>query len=238
MNFAWKCPTSTNIQGPLHVVNLRHGTNGFTSLPKEGVLRNFSPLKNPTASAGFEPANLGTKGQHATCRPPKPLYLRLRTTNLSSKCRFSDFHSPHALFLPTFTAYSSHLLSLFVPTSFYSIFPPAHHIGKRKGPGTTLIVLHKQFFSRDFIQLQRKCYATFSNSYDPLTFQCLQILQQKRFSPQVIAVFEEPFFQFDHTLSGLNPPQLSIQVKFFPRRTNRLTANLQDTVFAFQLHAS
>jgi len=30
--------------------------------PKEGVLRIFSPLKNPTASAGFEPANLGTKG--------------------------------------------------------------------------------------------------------------------------------------------------------------------------------
>ena len=32
----------------------------------------FAP-KNPTASAGFEPANLGTKGQHATSRPPKPL---------------------------------------------------------------------------------------------------------------------------------------------------------------------
>ena len=32
----------------------------------------FHP-KNPTASAGFEPANLGTKGQHATPRPPKPL---------------------------------------------------------------------------------------------------------------------------------------------------------------------
>ena len=30
------------------------------------------PLKNLTASAGFEPANLGTKGQHATSRPPKP----------------------------------------------------------------------------------------------------------------------------------------------------------------------
>ena len=32
----------------------------------------FRP-KNPTASAGFEPANLGTKGQHATPRPPKPI---------------------------------------------------------------------------------------------------------------------------------------------------------------------
>ena len=32
----------------------------------------FFALKNPTVSAGFEPANLGTKGQHATSRPTKP----------------------------------------------------------------------------------------------------------------------------------------------------------------------
>ena len=32
----------------------------------------FRP-RNPTASAGFEHANLGTKGQHGTPRPPKPL---------------------------------------------------------------------------------------------------------------------------------------------------------------------
>ena len=57
----------------LHAVNVRHGTNGFTSLPKEVMLRIFFALKNPTASAGFEPANLGTKGQHATSRSPKPL---------------------------------------------------------------------------------------------------------------------------------------------------------------------
>ena len=56
----------------LHAANLRHGTDGFTSTPKEGALRIFFALKNPTASAGFELANLGTKGQHATPRPPKP----------------------------------------------------------------------------------------------------------------------------------------------------------------------
>ena len=31
----------------------------------------FFALKNPNTSAGFEPPNLGTKGQHATPRPPK-----------------------------------------------------------------------------------------------------------------------------------------------------------------------
>ena len=56
----------------LHAANLRHGTYGFTSPPKEGVLRIFLP-KNWRDSAGFEPANLGTKSQHATPRPPKPL---------------------------------------------------------------------------------------------------------------------------------------------------------------------
>jgi hypothetical protein len=55
----------------LHAVNLRHGTNGFTSL------EDFFVLKNPTASAGFETANLDTKGQHANPRPPMPLINQL-----------------------------------------------------------------------------------------------------------------------------------------------------------------
>ena len=42
--------------------------------PSEGgSAEDFFALKNPTASVGFEPANLGTKGQHATSRPVKPL---------------------------------------------------------------------------------------------------------------------------------------------------------------------
>jgi hypothetical protein len=60
-----------NSRDLLHAANLRHGTDGFTSPPKEGVLRTFFALKNPTASVGFEPANLGTRGQHAKSRPPK-----------------------------------------------------------------------------------------------------------------------------------------------------------------------
>jgi len=39
--------------------NLRHGTDGFSSPSKEGALRILFALKFLTASAGFEPANLG-----------------------------------------------------------------------------------------------------------------------------------------------------------------------------------
>jgi hypothetical protein len=44
--------------------------------------RGFFRPKNPTASAGCEPANLGTKGQHATSRPPKPRNTVYTTSKL------------------------------------------------------------------------------------------------------------------------------------------------------------
>jgi hypothetical protein len=54
-----------NSRDLLHTANLRHGTDGFTSPPKERCAKDFFVLKNPTASAGCEPTNLGNKGQHA-----------------------------------------------------------------------------------------------------------------------------------------------------------------------------
>jgi hypothetical protein len=39
-----KCSDKFRIEFDFHVI-LRHGTDGFTSPPKEGVLRIFSPLK-------------------------------------------------------------------------------------------------------------------------------------------------------------------------------------------------
>jgi hypothetical protein len=43
--------------------------------PSEGRrAEGFFRPKNPTSSGGFEPTNLGTKDQHATSRPPKPLF--------------------------------------------------------------------------------------------------------------------------------------------------------------------
>ena len=50
---------------------LRHGTEGRRA-------EDFFALKNPTASAGFEPANSGTKGQHTTPRPSKQLYTYIQ----------------------------------------------------------------------------------------------------------------------------------------------------------------
>ena len=41
--------------GLLHAVNLRHGTDGFTSPPKEGVLRIFSPWKIQRLRSGLNP---------------------------------------------------------------------------------------------------------------------------------------------------------------------------------------
>jgi hypothetical protein len=60
------CDSDFHVNGRvlLHAANLRHGTDGFTSPPKEGMLWIFSPEK----SNGFEPAILGTKGQQLNCK--------------------------------------------------------------------------------------------------------------------------------------------------------------------------
>jgi hypothetical protein len=82
----------------LHTAELRHRTDGFTSPPKEACWGFFRP-KNPTASAGFEPANLVTRGHHAKTRPPKPLWApayskleqRQMLSCLTSHAKRSDY---------------------------------------------------------------------------------------------------------------------------------------------------
>jgi hypothetical protein len=46
----------------------RHGADGFTSPPEEGVLRVFIAPTNPSPSTVFEPANLGSNSKHANHR--------------------------------------------------------------------------------------------------------------------------------------------------------------------------
>ena len=49
------------------------GQTALLSFRRKACWGFFFALKNPTASAEFEPANLGTKCQQATSRPPKLL---------------------------------------------------------------------------------------------------------------------------------------------------------------------
>ena len=44
--------------------------------PRGLVLRIFTSWKNPSTSAGFEPANLGSQGEHVTPRLPRPTSIK------------------------------------------------------------------------------------------------------------------------------------------------------------------
>jgi hypothetical protein len=50
---------------------LRHGTSGFTSHPKEGVLQIFIALKNPSPRPGLNPRPLGPVISTLTTTPPR-----------------------------------------------------------------------------------------------------------------------------------------------------------------------
>jgi hypothetical protein len=56
----------------LHTVKHDMGQTALLPLRRKVCWGFFRP-KNPTASVGFEPANLGTKSQHAISRQPKPI---------------------------------------------------------------------------------------------------------------------------------------------------------------------
>jgi hypothetical protein len=50
---------------------LRHGTSGLTSPPKEGMLRNFIALKNPSRQPGLNLRPLGPVASTLTITPPR-----------------------------------------------------------------------------------------------------------------------------------------------------------------------
>jgi len=67
VNFAWM-PTSTLHLGIFYMPwSYDMGPTSLLPLWRKACWGFFRP-KNPKALAGFEPANLGTKGQHATSR--------------------------------------------------------------------------------------------------------------------------------------------------------------------------
>jgi hypothetical protein len=59
---------------------LRHETSGFTSHPKESVLRTFIALKNPSPRPGLNPYPLGPVASTLTTTPPRRLGLAINIT--------------------------------------------------------------------------------------------------------------------------------------------------------------
>ena len=74
----------------LHAVNLRHGTDGFTSSPKEGVLRIFSPWKIRRRRPGLNPRTWVPKASTL----PLDHRSRLDTLLLRPSLLFAIIH-PH-----------------------------------------------------------------------------------------------------------------------------------------------
>jgi hypothetical protein len=72
------CDSDFHVYGGvlLHAVNLRHGTEGFTSL-KEDMLWIFSPEKSDGFRPGSNPRSWVPEGSMLTTRSPKPLLMKM-----------------------------------------------------------------------------------------------------------------------------------------------------------------
>ena len=69
LNFAQRpifqaCGSLTSLKSQTRDPQLKVPSGGL-------VIRIFTSWKNPSTSAGFEPANVGSRGEHVTSRPPR-----------------------------------------------------------------------------------------------------------------------------------------------------------------------
>ena len=120
MNFSWNARLPRSIQESF---TCRKSTTWDRRLyiPSEGRrAEDFFAQKNPTASAGFEPANLDTKGQHATSRPPKPLPSRL-TSDINVQCYGAVVFSFRKYIK---TKYRTYVLVFFLHLSCFILWTP------------------------------------------------------------------------------------------------------------------
>jgi len=67
-----KVATSASLLGSFTCRKLRHGTEGFTSSPKEGALRIFFARKIRRLRPGLNPRTWVLKASTLNSRPPKP----------------------------------------------------------------------------------------------------------------------------------------------------------------------
>ena len=126
--------------------------------PSEGRhAEEFFSLKNPTASAGFEPANWGTKGQHATSRPPKPLGCEAKHSPPCSQwsCSLLLLISHHALGRDNFTFifYERFEMSLAVMIRIiiFRNMKTCDLIGHERSTFTAQLVLEERKCSKKFL---------------------------------------------------------------------------------------
>jgi hypothetical protein len=75
VNLAYNCDFHGNCKNFLHAAKLRHGTDGFTSPPKEGELRIFSARKFRRLRPGLNPRTWIPEASALTTIPPKPLMV-------------------------------------------------------------------------------------------------------------------------------------------------------------------
>jgi hypothetical protein len=85
---------------------LRHGTSGFTSHPKEGVLRIFIVLKNPSPWPGLKPRPLGPVASRLTTTLPRQLEMYSSESMVSH-----SFHTilPDYLVILIYSTYGQYL---------------------------------------------------------------------------------------------------------------------------------
>ena len=93
-------------------------------VPPGGLwLRIFPSWKNPSTSAGFEPANFGSRGEHITPRPPRPTSKILPVTLISAKAFwFNVNHSQLFCQMCKYVSLGNVLLSCLILSSKCSRF--------------------------------------------------------------------------------------------------------------------
>jgi ribosomal protein S18 len=88
-------------------------------------------MKIPTASVGFEPANLGSKGQHATSIPPKPISQMIITSYKKDLNRLKSFLTPRGRVLIknlTGQQLAKKFPAFYGTRRFITAFTIAHHL--------------------------------------------------------------------------------------------------------------
>jgi hypothetical protein len=73
INLAYNCKFHGNCRVLIQAAKLLHGTDGFTSPPKEGMLRIFLPRKIRQLRSGLNQRTWVPEARMLTTTPPKPL---------------------------------------------------------------------------------------------------------------------------------------------------------------------